>query len=107
MFGALFKHSRLGYLLKKMSAQKSSPKDLKEIEVEHGSRNLRPPIPYIPVVDQVQESILTKDSSLKIKLPDKTEFSVAIWHSGTPEAFLTHVQQALSACKRKGFFATH
>ncbi len=42
-----------------MSAQKSSPEGLKEVKVERGSRNRRPPIPYIPVVDQVQESILT------------------------------------------------
>lgn len=89
-----------------MSVQKSAPEGLKEVEVERGSRNRRPPIPYIPVVDLVQESILTKDSALKFKLPNKTEFSVSVWHSGTPEAFLVHVQQALSACRRKGFFAT-
>jgi hypothetical protein len=45
-----------------------------------------------------------KEYSYKIKLPDKTEFSVPIWDTGTQEAFLIHVQQAKSACKRKGLF---
>jgi hypothetical protein len=38
------------------------------------------------------------------KLPNKTEFSVPIWDTGTQEAFLIHVQQPKSACKRKGLF---
>ena len=70
-------------------------------------RNI-PPITYVPVVDEVQEAITKgKDFSYKIKLPDKTDFSVPIlpiWNSGTQEAFLIHVQQAKSACKRKGLF---
>jgi len=45
-----------------------------------------------------------KEYSYKIKLPDKTEFSVPIWDTGTQEAFLIHVQQAKSVCKRKGLF---
>jgi hypothetical protein len=56
-------------------------------------------------VDEVQEAVNKgKEYSYKIKLPDKTEFSVPIWDTGTQEAFLIHVQQAKSACKRKGLF---
>ena len=106
-FKNLIERTRLGHLLLKMSYLKSAPEGLKESEVERGSRNRRPPIPYIPVVDHLQESVLTKNATLKIKLKDHTEFSVKIWHSGTPEAFLQHVQQALSACRRKGFFAAY
>ncbi len=51
-----------------------------------------------------RSSLEGKDFSYKIKLPDKTEFSVPIWDTGTQEAFLIHVQQAKSACKRKGLF---
>ena len=59
----------------------------------------------MPVVDEVQEAISKgKDFSYKIKLPNKTKFSVPIWDTGTQEAFLIHVQQAKSACKRKGLF---
>jgi hypothetical protein len=57
------------------------------------------------VVDEVQEAISKgKDFSYKIRLSDKTEFSVPIWDTGTQDAFLIHVQQAKSACKRKGLF---
>jgi hypothetical protein len=38
-------------------------------------------------------------------LLDKTQFTVSIWDTGTPEAFLIHVQTAVSACKRKGLFS--
>jgi hypothetical protein len=55
------------------------------------------------VVDKVQEAILKGKNSYKIKLPDKTEFSVPIWDTGTQEAFLIHMQQAKSTC-RKGLF---
>ena len=88
-----------------MSANKAVPEGLKDQECERGSRKKRPPIPYVPVVDEVQEAVLKgKDFSYTIKLPDKTEFSVPIWNTGTQEAFLIHVQQAKSACKRKGLF---
>jgi hypothetical protein len=55
------------------------------------------------VVNEVQEAIVKgKDFSYKIKLPIKTKFSVPIWDTGTQKAFLIHVQQAKSTCKRKG-----
>ena len=78
-----------------MSVSKAVPEGLKNQEREKGNHKKRPPIPYIPIVDEY---------SYKIKLPDKTEFSVPIWDTGTQEAFLIHVQQAKSACKRKGLF---
>ncbi len=66
---------------------------------------MRPPIPYVPIVDEVQEAVKKgKEYSYKIKLPNKTEFSVPIWDPGTQEAFLIHVQQVKSTCKRKGLF---
>jgi len=88
-----------------MSASKAVPEGLKNQECEKGNRKKRPPIPYIPVVDEVQEAVNRgKEYSYKIKLPDKTEFNVPIWDTGTQEAFLIHVQQVKSACKRKGLF---
>ncbi len=45
-----------------------------------------------------------KSFFLQDHLPDKTKFSVPIWDTGNQEAFLIHVQQAKSACKRKGLF---
>ena len=63
------------------------------------------PIPFVPVIHEVQEAVSKgKEYSYKIKLPNKTEFSVPIWDTGTQEAFLIHVQQAKSACRRKELF---
>ncbi len=64
------------------------------------------PSPYVPLVDKVKEAVNKgKEYSYKIKLPNKTEVSsVPIWNTRTQEAFLIHVQQAKSACKRKGLF---
>jgi hypothetical protein len=88
-----------------MSTSKAVPEGLKNQECEKGNRKKCPPIPYVLISDKVQEAVLKgKDFSYKIKLPDKTEFSVPIWDTGTQEAFLIHVQQAKSACKRKGLF---
>ena len=88
-----------------MSMNKAVPNGLKNQECEKGNRKKRPPIPYVPVVDEVQEAVSKGiDFSYTIKLPDKTKFSVPIWDTGTHETFLIHVQQAKSACKRKGLF---
>jgi hypothetical protein len=81
------------------------PEGLKNQECEKGNRKKHPPIPYVSIVDEVQEAISKgKDFSYKIKLPDKTKFSLPIWDTGTQEAFLIHAQQAKSACKKKGLF---
>ena len=88
-----------------MSTSKAVPQGLKNQECKKGNRKKHPPIPYVLVVDEVQEAVSKgKDFSYKIKLPDKTKFSVPIWDTGTQEAFLIHVQQAKSTCKKKGLF---
>ena len=107
-FKALIVNSALRHKLTRMSNSKAVPEGLKDQECEKGSRARRPPIPYVPVIDPVQEIVNSqKEHPMKIKLPDKTEIQVPIWHSGTPEAFLIHVREALSACKRKGYFSKY
>ena len=104
-FKSLFLGTNLGRDLQRMSASKAVPKGLKNQKCKKGNHKKQPPIPYVPVVDEVQEAVNKgKEYSYKIKLPNKTEFSVPIWDTGTQEAFLIHVQQAKSACKRKGLF---
>jgi hypothetical protein len=91
-----------------MSEAKSVPKGLKDQEVEKGNVKKRPPVPYVPIVDEVQDAVNKtkgKEGTYTIKLLDKTQFTVSIWDTGTPEAFLIHVQTAVSACKRKGLFS--
>ncbi len=78
-FKSFFLGTKLGQALQVMSTSKAVPKGLKNQECEKGNRKKRPPIPYVFVVDEVQEAISKgKDFSYKIKLPDKTEFSVPI-----------------------------
>ena len=91
-----------------MSNSKAVPEGLKDQECEKGSRAKRPPIPYVPVIDPVQDVVnTTKEHPMKIKLPDKTEIQVPIWHQGMPKAFSIHVREALSTCKRKGYFSKY
>lgn len=85
-------------------------KGLKDQECERGSRTKRPPIPYVPVVDEVQDALNANSKEArtqKIKLPNKTEFQATIWNTGTPEEFVNHVKQALHACERMGLFADY
>jgi hypothetical protein len=39
---------------------------------------------------------------IKLTLPIKVEISVSMWSCGTPEKFIMHVQQAITAMKVKG-----
>jgi hypothetical protein len=90
-FKSFFLGTKLGQDLQVMSTSKAIPEGLKNQECEKGKRKKRPPIPYVPVVDEVREAITKgKDFSYKIKLPDKTKFSIPIWDTGTQEAFLIH-----------------
>jgi hypothetical protein len=68
-------------------------------------RELEEASSHSTIVDEVQEAIAKgKEYSYKIKLPNKTKFSVPVWDTGTQEAFLIHMQQAKSTCKKKGLF---
>ena len=64
-----------------MSASKSVPEGLKNQECEKGNRKKRPPIPYVPVVNEVQEAAAKgKEYSYKIKLPTRPSL---VYPSGT------------------------
>ena len=110
MFKKLIVMTPLGHKLKTMAETNSVPKGLKDQEVERGSMKMHPPIPYVHVVDEVQEALNKskgKDGTYTIKLPDKTEFTVSVWDASTPKAFLVHVQVTINACKRKGLFSNY
>ena len=67
----------------------------------------RPPIPYVPVIDEVQDAIALNNSGSsteKLKMPNGTTISAGVWISGTPEQFLNHVKNTLNYIKRKGLF---
>ena len=84
-------------------------KGLRDQECERGTVTRRPPIPYVPVNDEVQDAlnINHKERLQKFKLPNGTEFNAGIWYTGTPEEFLNHVKQAVHACERLGYFKNY
>ena len=88
-----------------MSLAKAAPDGLKDRECEKMALRERPPIPYVPEKDSVQETVSSfKEAHLKTLINSGTELRVPIWHSGTREAFLIHVGSAREAIEKKGFF---
>ncbi len=100
-FKSLFVWTPLGKALENLKMSKAVQEGLKPQECEHGSGWVKPPIPYIPEKDDLNE---TGESSatIKLTLPTKVELRVPVWSRGTPEKFLVHVQQAIAAIKTKG-----
>ncbi len=88
-----------------MSLAKATPNGLKDRECEKMALRERPPIPYVPENNSVQDTISSfKDNHLKTLINEGTELRVPIWHSGTCEAFLIPVGSAQEAIKKKGYF---
>jgi hypothetical protein len=85
-----------------MSHAKVAPEGLKPQECERNAGRSKPPVPYIPEKDVLQEAVESSANTLKLTLPHKVELRVPVWSKGTPEQFLVHVQQALDAIRQKG-----
>ena len=88
-----------------MSHAKVAPEGLKPQECKRNAGRNKPPIPYTPKKDVIQEAVDSGSSTLQLFLPHKVELHVPIWSKGTPEQFLVHVQQALDAIRQKGIEA--
>ena len=88
-----------------MSLAKAAPDSLKNHKCKKMALRERPPIPYVPEKDSVQDTFSSfKDNHLKMLINKGTELRVPIWHSGTCEAFLIHMGSAREAIKKKGYF---
>ena len=88
-----------------MSLAKVAPDGLKDCKCEKMALCKRPPIPYVPEKDSVQETVSSfKEAHLKTLIKEGTELRVPIWHSGMREAFLIHVGSAREAIEKKGYF---
>jgi len=85
-------------------SDKSCPKGLKAFEVERGHTR-EPPIPYIPVADELAEAVKKTSgaSGYKLDLPSGIKVTHALWESGNAEAFLKHVMAAMSYVTKKGY----
>jgi hypothetical protein len=78
-----------------MSLAKALPDGLKDHECEKSALCKRPPIPYVPEKDCVQEAVSAyKDNHVKTQIGKGMELRVPIWNSGTCKAFLIHVGSA-------------
>ena len=90
-----------------MSDNKALLKGLRDEEVERGESR-RPPIPYIPTEDPIQESVEMKLGSKKFKvtLPDGTIVYHKVYDTGSNEAFIIHVKEVLSLVKQKTTMTT-
>ena len=75
--------------------------------VLHNAGRSKPPIPYIPERDVIQEAVDSSANTLKLTLPHKVELRVPVGSKGTPEQFLVHVQQALDAIRQKGLLTAY
>ena len=88
--------------LLKMSEDKALLKGLKDEEVDRG-RIRRPPIPYIPLEDPIQESVekIAGMKSFKVTLPNRTTVYHKVYNGGTNKAFIIHVKEVLLLIKTK------
>ncbi len=96
---------RLPRNLHMMSLVKAAPDSLKDRECKKMALRERPPIPYVPEKDSVQETVSSyKDNHLKTLIKEGSELRVPIWHSGMRNAFLIHLGSAQEAIKKKDYF---
>ncbi len=63
----------------------------------------RPPVPYIPTLDPILDTVESKlgTKTFKVSLPDGTIVYHAVYNNGLNEAFVIHVNEVLSFCKRR------
>ena len=95
----------LGAAARKISHAKVAPEGLKPQERTLGGS--KPPIPYIPEKDVIQEALDSSANMLKLTWPHKVELHIHVWSKGTPKQFLVHVQQALDAIRQKCLMTTY
>ena len=86
-----------------MSDQKTVPKRLRENKVERGNFE-KPPIPYIPVDDEIGEKVKSEARGFKVKIDDKSTVNASVWTGGNPEGFLIHVISALGYIERSKLY---
>jgi hypothetical protein len=89
-----------------MSLSKSVPEGLKLRECKRTKLREPPPVPYIPMKDEVQEEVAKlRNLEIKTTIKKDTTLNFTVWHeNGTCEAFLMHVTAVLDAIKKHGHF---
>ncbi len=87
-----------------MSMLKTVPDGLKARGCKQIKLRQLPPVPYVPVKDEVQDEVASMHSmEVKTRLEKDTTLNFAVWQeNGTCEAFLMHVTAVLNAIKKRG-----
>jgi hypothetical protein len=90
--------------LHSMSMLKRVPEGLKARECKQIKLCKLPPVPYMPVKDEVQDEVARMRSmEIKTTLEKDTTLNFAVWQeNGTRKAFLKHVTAVLDAIKKRG-----
>jgi hypothetical protein len=87
-----------------MSMLKTVPEGLKARECKQIKLRKLPPVPYMPVKDEVQDEVARMHSmEIKTTMEKDATLNFAVWQeNGTREAFLMHVTAVLDAIKKCG-----
>jgi hypothetical protein len=89
-----------------MSMTKTAPDGLKARECKLIKQREPPPVPYVPVRDEVQDEVARmRNMEIKMTIEKDTTLNFPIWQeNGTREGFLMHVTAVLDAIKKRGHF---
>ncbi len=91
-----------------MNMSKSPQDGLKARECERTKLREPPPVPYVPVRDEVQDEVAKMHNmEIKTTIEKDTTLNFPVWQeNGTREGFLMHVQAVLNAIKKRGHLMT-
>ena len=89
-----------------MNMSKQPQDGLKARECERIKLREPPPVPYVPIRDEVQEEVAKlRNMEIKTTLEKDTTLNFPVWQeNGTREGFLMHAQAVLDAIKKRGHF---
>ena len=89
-----------------MNMSKSPQDGLKARECKRTKLREPPPVPYVPVRDEVQDEVAKmRNMEIKTTIEKDTTLNFPVWQeNGTREGFLMHVQAVLDAIKKRGHF---
>jgi hypothetical protein len=88
-----------------MSMTKTASDGLKARECKRIKLREPPPVPYMPVRDEVQDDSKMRNMEIKTTIEKYTTLNFPVWQENrTREGFLMHVQAVLDAIKKRGHF---
>jgi hypothetical protein len=89
-----------------MNMSKTPQDGLKARECEQTKLRKPPPVPYVPVRDEVQDEVAKmRNMEIKTTIEKDTTLNFPVWQeNSTRKGFLMHVQAVLDAIKKHGHF---